>query len=305
VLSKAIELQRTTGVAFASVSMSPLAYSAEAKRFTTRWGRLPFLQGHHAAAGAIEALIDLRGARARATPPLAPHANRQKARRLLRGLHGPVDEIVAARVLELYGVRRPKESVADDPEQAAAAAARIAGPVAVKALAPEVPHKAKLGGVRLGLRGSREVEGAAAEVVAAARRAGAAAPKVLVQEMVHGHEVLVGAIVDPQFGACVTMRPGGSMAEAGTAVFVAAPITGRQAFDYTRSQADRCGLHEGEHDLHAVARTVASIARAAHDLRDRLTSLEANPLLVGPARAVAVDALAEVPRVVGGAEPAA
>ena len=37
----------------------------------------------------------------------------------------------------------------------------------------------------------------------------------------------------------------------------------------------------------------ASIARAAHDLRDRLISLEANPLLVARAVAVAVDALAE------------
>ena len=42
-----------------------------------------------------------------------------------------------------------------------------------------------------------------------------------------------------------------------------------------------------------AAKVVASIARAAHDLRARLTSLEANPLLVGARGAVAVDALAE------------
>ena len=42
-----------------------------------------------------------------------------------------------------------------------------------------------------------------------------------------------------------------------------------------------------------MAKAVASIARAAQDLRTRLTSLEANPLLVGPRGAVAVDALAE------------
>jgi hypothetical protein len=59
------------------------------------------------------------------------------------------------------------------------------------------------------------------------------------------------------------------------------------------TQAERCGLSPGEHDLRAVARAVQAIARAAHDLRERLTSLEANPLLVGPRGAVAVDALAE------------
>ena len=212
---------------------------------------------------------------------------------MLRGASGPVDEATGAALLELYGVRRPKEAVVATPVQAAAAAAKIRGPVAVKAVAPEIPHKARLGGVRLGLRGTGEVEAAAADVLAAARRGGARAPKVLVQEMVHGHEVLVGAIVDEQFGATITIRPGGALAEAGEATFVAAPLTGKQARAYVESQAERCGLNADEHDLGAVAKAVESIARATHDLRDRITSLEANPLLVGPRGAVAVDALAE------------
>jgi len=89
------------------------------------------------------------------------------------------------------------------------------------------------------------------------------------------------------------MRPGGALAEAGEAMFVACPLTPKQAMAYVRSQADRCGLDERRHDLKAMAKAVESIARAAHDLRGRLTSLEANPLLVGPRGAVSVDALAE------------
>jgi acetyl-CoA synthetase/acetyltransferase len=163
----------------------------------------------------------------------------------------------------------------------------------VKALAPELPHKAKLGGVRLGLRGTGEVEQATTDVLAAARRAGAGTPKVLVQEMVRGHEVLVGAIVDERFGPAITMRPGGALAESGAATFAAAPLSAKQAAAFVASQAERCGLSADEHDLRAVARAVQAIARAAHDLRHRLMSLEANPLLVGPRGAVAVDALAE------------
>jgi hypothetical protein len=163
----------------------------------------------------------------------------------------------------------------------------------VKALAPELPHKAELGGVRLDMRNAQEVERAAAEVLRAATRAGAAAPKVLVQEMASGHEVLVGAVIDERFGAYVTVRPGGALAEAGDAVFVACPLTRRQALTYVWSQMDASGLDERRHDLKALAKAVESIARAAHDLRGRLTSLEANPLLVGSRGAVAVDALAE------------
>ncbi len=163
----------------------------------------------------------------------------------------------------------------------------------MKALAPELPHKAKLGGVRLGLANPTDVEVAAAEVLQSARRAGAPTARVLVQAMATGTEVLVGAVVDDAFGACITMRAGGALAEGGEALFVAAPLTPAQALAFVRSQADRCRLVDGRNDLRAAARAVTSIARAAHDLRGRLLSLEANPLLVSERGAVAVDALAE------------
>ncbi len=122
----------------------------------------------------------------------------------------------------------------------------------MKALAPELPHKAKLGGVRLGLSNPTDVEVAAAEVLVAARRAGAASPRVLVQEMASGTEVLVGAVVDERFGALVTARPGGVRAEAGDAVFVPAPLTPAQARRYALEQAGRCGLDGDRHDLARV-----------------------------------------------------
>jgi acetate---CoA ligase (ADP-forming) len=292
VLQKVRELRKETGTVFASVAMSPLAYGPVASRFV-RDARLPFLQGHRAATGAIRALVDLQGAPARTVRERPPHPNRASAARLLRGVSGPLDEARAAKLLELYGVRRPRERIVANPSAAAVAARAIGFPVAVKAVAPELPHKAKLGGVRLGLTRAAAVEVAAAEVLEAARRAGAARPRVLVQAMAAGAEVLVGAVVDERFGACVTMRPGGALAEAGVAEFAAAPLAPAQARAFVRSQAARCGLGD-RHDLDALGRAVGAIARAAHDLRSRLVSLEANPLLVSGRGAVAVDALAEV-----------
>ncbi len=292
VLRAARRLRKETGVVFASVAMGPLGYGAVGKRFVAG-ARLPFLQGHRAGTGAIRALVDLQGSRARALPDLPAHPNRARALRLLRGLAGPLDEAQGARLLELYGVRRPKERTVTSAPAAAQAARTIGFPVAVKAVAPELPHKAKLGGVRLGLTNPTDVEVAAAEVLQAAGRAGASSPRVLVQRMAAGAEVLVGAVVDDAFGACITIRPGGALAEAGAATFGAAPVTSVQALAFVRSQAERCGLVDGRHDLRAVARAVEAIARAAHDLRGRLVSLEANPLLVAERGAIAVDALAE------------
>ncbi len=293
VLEKVHELRRTTGVAFASVAMSSLSYIPAAQDFVRR-ARLPFLQGHRAASGAIRALVESQSTGRRTVVARPPHANRGRALRLLRGRSGPVDEATGAALLSLYGVRRPKEAVVTTPERAAAAARSIGFPVVVKALAPEIPHKAKLGGVRLGVRTPVDVEVAAAEVLEAARRAGAGAPRVLVQEMAGGVEVLIGAVVDERFGPMVTARPGGALAEAGEAVFVPCPLSSRQASDYLHEHAAACGLDAKHHDLKAAARALGGISRAAHDLRDRITSLEANPLLVDERGAVAVDALAEV-----------
>ena len=292
VLARCRELRTETGVVFASVAMGPLSLSKSAKAYT-RNEKLPFLQGHRAAAGAIAALLEVRASKARVVHDRPAHPNRAKARRKLRGLSGPLDEAKAAALLQLYGVRRPKEAVVATPAEAAQAARRIGTTVAVKALAPELPHKAGIGGVRLGLKDPAAVEFAAAEVLAAARRAGARRPMLLVQQMASGVELLVGAVVDERFGACLTIRPGGALAEAGEAEFVSCPLTRAQARTYVDRLARRSGLDPRRHDLAAVVRAVESVGRAAHDLRDRLVSLEANPLLVGSHGAVAVDALAE------------
>ena len=113
--------------AFVSVAMSPLAYIPSAKAFTRRH-TLPFLQGHHAATGAIKALMEFQGSRGRATvDDLPAHPNRAKALRALKGHVGPIDEETGARILSLYGVARPKERSVTTPLEAAAFA-RTIGP---------------------------------------------------------------------------------------------------------------------------------------------------------------------------------
>jgi acyl-CoA synthetase (NDP forming) len=292
VLAKARELQKATGVAFASVAMSPLAYSPRAREFV-KGAKLPFIQGHRAATGAIRALVELQSAGRRVRSDEKPGPGKTKALRALRGREGPLDEAQAAELLSLYGVKRPRERTVATPKEAAKTAERIGYPVAVKVAAAELPHKAKLGGVKLGLSSADDVETAAEAVLRAAKRAGAKKPKVLVQQMVTGTEVLVGAVIDERFGPAATIRPGGALAEAGEAVFVAAPLTKQQAESYVDEQASAAGLDPARHDLKAVARAVRAIAHAASDLRGRLSSLEANPLVVLSDGAVAVDALAE------------
>src|SRR5262249_21529162 len=117
-------------------------------------------------------------------------------------------------------------------------------------------------------------------------------PRLLVQRMVRGAELLVGGIVDETFGPMVTLRPGGVRAEVDGAVFHAAPLAEDAAAEIVDAEAARCGLSADPAERGPAAQ--ARVARAAliQDFQRGLVEVEANPLIVSPAGAVAVDALA-------------
>ena len=193
VLQTARRLRRETGVVFASVAMGPLGYGTIGKRFVAG-GRLPFLQGHRAATGAIRALVELQGSRARDARTC--RRTRTAARRSgsLRGLSGPLDEVRAARSSSCTGCAgrgagrrdtrgrrggRPRARVPGGGEGARARAAA----------------QGEARGRPTRVHDPGDVEVVAAEVLRAARRP-APRSKVLVQQMATGTEVLVGAVVD-------------------------------------------------------------------------------------------------------------
>src|ERR1700704_3855544 len=81
----------------------------------------------------------------------APSAE-QAARAILSeagGRGAALSETDSKRVLACYGIAIPQEILARDPEQAALAAGKIGGPVAIKIASPDILHKTEAGGVRL------------------------------------------------------------------------------------------------------------------------------------------------------------
>jgi acyl-CoA synthetase (NDP forming) len=122
-------------------------------------------------------------------------------------------------VLEAYGIRLAPEAIAEDPDRAARAAEVMGLPVVVKSAAPGA-HKTESGGVALDLRDTEAVR-------RAARRIGC---PVLVQPMMGGAELLVGATRDPTFGPLVAIGLGGVQAELmGAVAFGLAPLTDTDA----------------------------------------------------------------------------
>jgi acetyltransferase len=120
----------------------------------------------------------------------------------------PVGEDEGKRLLAWLGIDTPSRVACDDRVDAHTALAQLGGPVVVKMLEPVVLHKARVGGVRLGVRTGDELEAALDALDAAGAR------RYLVEETAPpGLDLIVGARRDPVFGPVVLLGLGGDLAE--------------------------------------------------------------------------------------------
>jgi acetate---CoA ligase (ADP-forming) len=197
--------------------------------------------------------------------------------------------------LAAFGLTIPRGKIV--PAGAAPqAAAELGFPVVIKAAAANLEHKTELGGVALNIR-------SAAEAAAAAARLAQLSPNLLVEEMfVDGvAEILVGVIVDAQFGQVLVLGAGGVFTEImADSVSLLPPWTRDAIAGGLRrlSIAKLLGAYRGKPagDVDALIEAVLSVARYAAANLSRLVELDVNPIIVRPAGrgAVAVDALLRI-----------
>ena len=194
-------------------------------------------------------------------------------------------EADAKSALAAHGLRIPRSQRADNVDDAAEAAARIGFPVVLKG--EGFAHKTEAGAVALNLADADAVR-------TAARRMNA--PGYLVEEMVTGTiaELLIGVTRDPH-GWLLTLGAGGTATEIwrDTASLLL-PVEESDilaALDRLRIAPLLRGWRGAPGaDLPAIVRA----ALAAQDFiaaNPGVTEVEINPLLCGPAGAVAADAL--------------
>ena len=126
-------------------------------------------------------------------------------------------------ILRAYGIPVVGSRIAATPAAAAALAADLDMPVAVKILSPDISHKSDVGGVALNLEQPAEVEAAALAMLARVRerRPAARVDGFMVEPMVRrpgAHELILGMAEDAQFGPIILFGQGG----------VAVPVGGVQ-----------------------------------------------------------------------------
>jgi acyl-CoA synthetase (NDP forming) len=195
-------------------------------------------------------------------------------------------------VLSAYGLRIPRGTLV--PAHEAAEAARALGfPVAIKASGAHLEHKTEVGGVVLNVRNE-------ADARSAALRLAKLSDTLLVEEMFTDGvaEVLIGVIVDPQFGQVLVLGTGGVLTEIlADSVSLLPPWT----HDAVESALKRLTLrkllagYRGKPaaDVGALIGTILCVAQYARDHQETLVELDVNPVIVRPVGqgAVAVDTM--------------
>jgi acetyltransferase len=207
-----------------------------------------------------------------------------------------LSEHASKQLLAGYGVSVARERLAAAPDEAAAAAAELGFPVALKLCGERIAHKTERDLVRLGLGSPEAVRAAAAELLDR-RRPEDGEVSLLVAEMVRGRrELIAGLVQDPQLGPCVMLGLGGILAEAiGDVVFASAPLgvsearalPGRLTAGRLLSRPFR---GEPAVDADALAQVLLGLGRLAVE-RPEVQSVDVNPLVVRDGVPVAVDAL--------------
>lgn len=256
---------------------------------------IPVLDGVGNALKAVRNLVAWRGSKVKRVPapdaPVAEAVVRQWQRRINASTVETFDEATGYRLLSDWDIPTLRHESVDSAQALSEALEGMSMPVVLKTAAPGILHKSDVGGVFIGLMDRGAVEATYSDV---ASRLG---PRALLVEMASkGVELVVGGLVDPQFGPIVMIGAGGTLVEIVRDVsFVMAPAS-LDEVERALSGLKTAVLLDGVRGASAVDRkglveTIARFSQLVADLSDVVSSIEINPLLATTNGPFALDVL--------------
>jgi acyl-CoA synthetase (NDP forming) len=165
------------------------------------------------------------------TEPSGEPANYNRAviETILNGKRGALSANQVAEVLSLSGFRLPRQTEVTSVEELERAGREIGYPLTMKVLGPL--HKSELGGVRLGIANRDAARSSWDDLMAIKGATG-----VVMQQMVEGNEVILGASREEDLGHLVMFGFGGIYTEVLKDVrFALAPLAREECREMVRS----------------------------------------------------------------------
>ncbi|HEY2247246.1 MAG TPA: acetate--CoA ligase family protein, partial [Bradyrhizobium sp.] len=191
-------------------------------------------------------------------------------------------------LLREAGIALPDEVLVAERDALDAAIARVGFPLVMKIQSPDIAHKSEVGGVRVGIAAKGEAFSAYRELLenAGKHRPNAAIQGVLVSPMARkGVEIIIGTLLDKTFGPMVMVGLGGITTELfRDVVYRPAPV-GLAEAETMLSELKAALLLRGfrgapKADVAALAKLISEVSVLAARLRDQVSEIELNPVLV-------------------------
>jgi acyl-CoA synthetase (NDP forming) len=203
---------------------------------------------------------------------------------------GWVLEPEAKRIFSLEGLDMPRFDVAKVPGDVLRIGIEIGYPVVAKIVSPEVLHKSDVHGVAVGVSGDKDLK----EVFERFRKI-EGFEGMLVEEMIPGIELIIGAKHDYQFGPMILLGFGGTGVEIYKDVSLRMAPLHEKDVDSMIHGLKAKKLLEGYRgaepiDMKALKRTLIEFSRLVMKLKDFVESIDLNPVMCTPKRCVVADA---------------
>jgi hypothetical protein len=203
---------------------------------------------------------------------------------------GWVMEPEAKKLLSLAGLNVPRFTWATGWDEALQFAHTIGYPVAAKVVSPEILHKSDVGGVVVGIDTDETLKATFQRFSTLPGFAG-----MVVEEMVSGVELIIGAKVDYQFGPILLLGIGGTGVEIYQDTCVRmAPLEQGEAEAMIQSLKAHQLLqgYRGSKPvrLSALTRMLVDFSNLAMQLQDHIESIDLNPVMCSADTCVIADA---------------
>ena len=203
---------------------------------------------------------------------------------------GWVLEPDAKRLFSFLGLDVPRFVWAKKVEEAIRFAEEIGYPVVGKVVSPKLVHKSEKNGVEIGIGNAEKLKEAFRRFSQIDGFAG-----MLVEEMISGIELIVGAKVDDQFGPVVLLGIGGTGVEIYKDVTLRmAPLALKDIESMIRCLKAH-SLLEGYRgskpvNVEELYRLLKTFSDFVMDLESLFESIDLNPVICSPTRCVVADA---------------
>ncbi len=211
--------------------------------------------------------------------PLSPALTRE-----LDGASATIAEYDAMRLLMMADIEAVTGTLARTTEEAAQAAERADGPVALKIQSPDISHKSATGGVALGISGGDAARQAFVNIQERVARNApdAAILGTLVQPMAKpGLELILGVSNTSGFGPLLMVGFGGTAVESsGDVAFAPAPVSRDDARALLARLRGASLLNPANLDIEALLDVIERLSELAVSASDRIAEVDLNPVLV-------------------------